>query len=313
MFPLPPELSQIIIDQLWDDTRSLQTICLVSKAGIPLARKHLFYEVKVYFQDQAKCTRLLSVLKSLTKPGEYVRSLWLIGSASYLDSHVYYKRQETTDISKESRIVIQQVMAYIRFIREFHVESCSGGVLGSDYSLGLLRLRQVAIATFQQVTFISIADLVETLSYMPHCHSLRLENVTFGREKVSEAAVDTKTVTSLRTLYLGLVSKGAFLEWLLANSTHDQRQMYNGPGTRITTLILKRITLDESRTVKELLRSLGDTLEHLDITLTVDRSAADVASKQPLTSYRSPVFRDYQKISTSDIIPIFVSSPLMIG
>lgn len=276
MFPVPPELSQIIIDQLWDDTISLRAICLVSKAAIPFCRRHLFYEVKFHFQNRTESTKLLDVLKSRTKPGEHVRSLWLVSSSPYQDDmstkyKVNISNRKGQQTEKEDRDMIQEAMAHIRLIREIHVENAPGEILGSYYSPGLLpRLRQVAIATFRGVTFVSLANFVDTLSYIPHCHSLRLENIAFGRENVSEVVDDDGRITPLRTLYLGLMSKGAFIEWMLASSSQSQRYTGSGPGLNITTLILKHITSNEGAVIKKLLRCLGTTLERLDINLAMD-------------------------------------------
>lgn len=266
MFPLPFELSQLIIDQLWDDVTSLRAVCLVSKAAIPLTRRHLFYEVNYYFQDQNKSIRLLRILKSRTQPGEHVRSLRLIGPYTGPGSN---QRQHIETVRKNGE-TISEITKAVRFIREIHVATCPGEIFTSYYSPGLLpRLRQVAIITLTEVSFMSFGSLAETLSYMPHCHSIRLENVTFGNEDTSSLSNDR--AIPLRTIHLGLVSKRPIIEWLLENA----RQA----APKITTLVLKRITLQESTVIAKLLRSLGDTLEHLDITLRVEPSAVDAASE----------------------------------
>ncbi|OCH84584.1 hypothetical protein OBBRIDRAFT_741339, partial [Obba rivulosa] len=44
---LPPELTDHIIDFLHDDRQALQACALVSRAWLPSAQLHLFYDIQI--------------------------------------------------------------------------------------------------------------------------------------------------------------------------------------------------------------------------------------------------------------------------
>ena len=44
---LPPEILDIIVDHLYDESATLKACCVVSKSWVPRARRHLFFQVKI--------------------------------------------------------------------------------------------------------------------------------------------------------------------------------------------------------------------------------------------------------------------------
>jgi hypothetical protein len=48
---LPPEISDYIVDLLYDDPETLKRCCLVSKPWVPRARKHLFGKIRFEFSN----------------------------------------------------------------------------------------------------------------------------------------------------------------------------------------------------------------------------------------------------------------------
>ena len=72
--PLPPEISDYIVDLLHDQPEELKSCCLVSKPWVPRARKHLFGQVVFRYLADLEAWKD-SFPDPANSPAHYTRSL----------------------------------------------------------------------------------------------------------------------------------------------------------------------------------------------------------------------------------------------
>jgi len=73
--PLPPEIVDLVIDQLCDEPTTLRTCCLVSKSWVPRTRKHLFAHVKFDAASHPLKSWVKVFPDPSKSPAHYTRSL----------------------------------------------------------------------------------------------------------------------------------------------------------------------------------------------------------------------------------------------
>ena len=72
---LPPEIVDLVIDQLRDEPATLRACCLVSKSWIPRARSHLFAHVKFIAQKTPITSWIETFPDPSNSPAHHTRSL----------------------------------------------------------------------------------------------------------------------------------------------------------------------------------------------------------------------------------------------
>jgi len=76
---LPPEILDLIVDDLHYQSEALETCCIVSKSWIPRARKHLFAHVKFYASRSHVELWKKAFPDPSTSPAHHTRSLLICG------------------------------------------------------------------------------------------------------------------------------------------------------------------------------------------------------------------------------------------
>ena len=80
---LPPEILDLTIDHLHDDSATLKACCLVSESWVPRARKHLFAHVEFYESASPIESWMTAFPDPSNSPAHHTRTLAIIGVKSF--------------------------------------------------------------------------------------------------------------------------------------------------------------------------------------------------------------------------------------
>ncbi|KAG8833582.1 hypothetical protein FRC17_010406 [Serendipita sp. 399] len=296
MFPvLPYELNQTIIDYFYHDKSSLLRICLVCRQAVPLARRHLFYRLHGRFKrekpaepgelriategsdiEEESLSRLHLVVRGTLKVGEFVRSLSLENP-----SYTWFK---------DSATLLQRVFPSLREVR---ISNASWNIVPYHQSTAYYyrskmtagsRLKGVRSVVMIGFIWCDVEQIERFMFMFPDCDALTLKRSVVGSQQVT--LVHGLKIPSLRTLFLEETDTAIVLKWIHLKSN----------PLRLTTLTVRKLGLQESIILGEILKSAGGSLYYLDMGFKVDGETMRYAAKVDLsrnTELRTLVFDDW--------------------
>lgn len=255
MFDLPWELNQLIVDNLYDDRPSLLACCLVSKAAIPLARRHLFHQASLEFtgKKSLKWNNMHKFMQSGTRPGHYVRVLLLRGVTYPWFFSTINQLSNMFPMLRELRF------ENVNWIRTF---SPPRPLAGQSVWKSVTRL--IFIGAYWSL----FEDVQAFVSCFSLCEYMHMELVTVGVESFSRAG---GRLPPFRSLELKQVPKLPILEWIMASPSE----------CRLTSLILHNLQPRECEVARQFLRFLGNKLLHLEIGFRTVAGVEEAAGNLP--------------------------------
>lgn len=286
MFPLPWELNQLIVDNLFDDPRTLRATTLVCKRAVPFARRHLFYTVTINFDKDGyhRWERFQNVIRcSSFGIGEHVRHLHVLRS-----NYAWFSQNTWSFVT------------LLPILQELTIESADWTVwhpsdnesprqlplaVSATATANAMRMRTVTKLTLNGVTWRTFEELALFLVRFPDLATLELKHSAIGQGATYYPSTVFRS-TSLRSLHLEDVDKDIVLNWWT---------MFPSPPA-LRSLSLRKISLQEADIVACVLKLLGHSLRYLDISFRVDGNVCESAAKIDLrhnTSLRTLVFDDW--------------------
>ena len=261
MFPLPWELNQLIVDNLFDDPKSLRATTLVCKRGVPFARRHLFYTVTIDLLNDTspRWNQYQAVIRcSSWGIGQHVRHLHVLKA-----SYAWFSQNTPLFVS------------LFPILQEITIESVDWTtwkpVIADEYRPVPTpqiapRMRTVNKLTLNGVAWKIFEEFALFLARFPDLSTVELRHSHTGQGATSYPSAVFRS-TSLRALHLEDVGKDAVLGWWT---------MFPSPPP-LRSLTLRKITLQEADVIGRILKLLGDSLRHLDISFRLDGSVSESA------------------------------------
>lgn len=247
---LPPELDDIILDYLHDDTASLARCALVRHSWLPTARYHFWNHLRLNCATD-ELDRLREFLKSSPHVGFYIRNVVVTQKKGevcqwYDLNLLHFTLSVLSQLPNLSALTLDGLW----FGAPKRGEKAPITVLSPS-------VRKLTISTCSFDTFEDVQQLCRAF---PALFRIQFDGVWWGRWVNSDFPRATKDepaapALALRELDLGsCFSRDKVIEWLLSAA----------PPNSIETLRLPLIGQYDTR-LKELLASVSESLRHLEI------------------------------------------------
>ncbi|RDB18178.1 hypothetical protein Hypma_000542 [Hypsizygus marmoreus] len=232
---LPQELAEVTIDHLWDDRRALQACSLVCKAWLPSSWFHLFHELGLDYHG-SKCD-----VPEEFSSAKYVRMLML----------------EDLPATQFPRDLAQFTSTTSLFINECYTLTMGPAISSTFPNITCLELKNVHYQSFGEfATMFCSFPLLQTFTMRtgshpwPAYHGAVIPHISLPR--------------GLCTLNIDTCRLYDVLHWLLT-----QKRL-----PRLATVRVHYAPTSAAFSIATLLRSLGASLQHLELAL-ADKGGAD--------------------------------------
>ena len=236
---LPPEIFDLIIDQLHDEPTTLKACCVVSKSWIPRTRSHLFAHVK---------------FGVIARPVE----LWMKAFPDPSNSPAHHTRRLTIRYLPAITTTDASVAGWIRTFRSvvhLHFEYVTWGAhqtplapfYGFSHTVRSLRL---AFTSFEVFDLICSFPLLEDLTFVSLLEDLA--SVSLYASRWSAPSTSPRLTGSLDLSAIGGIRSAA-------------RRLSDFPGGLRFTKITLSCLGDDLESTTHLVSRCSDTLESLDI------------------------------------------------
>ncbi|OCH95095.1 hypothetical protein OBBRIDRAFT_642089 [Obba rivulosa] len=252
MDPLPPEVTDRIIDFLWADRASLRSCALTCRSWLPASRFHLFRTLRIWSREAFDALIHKSCIPETAEMFRFVQHLSIrerSGSFAHLVPHILVnKLPNVTSID----------------IHDFSVWAVSPDA--GFFSI-LSRFKGVKALELRNVQFSTIHEMAILLCSFPSLSRLSLHSCNL----IGDLLGPPVHLPPLRTLSLthltvdagsmGIVTSELFLEWLLQTPTTRTLQTF-----KVVTGYLANV-MAISGILTRLIHGLGDTLRAITISL----------------------------------------------
>ncbi|KIM86665.1 hypothetical protein PILCRDRAFT_815901 [Piloderma croceum F 1598] len=254
---IPSELADTIIDCLHDDSRALASCSVVCRAWLPRSRFHLFEHILL----EPSRLQLFDLLDSpLSTIAPYVRCLHLEeGRGRYSYEPEWLNKALPR-------------LAVFTAVESLEVDLARFDLLETETTRGLVsNFRMLRNLHFWHVKFRTFSQLVDVLGECPHLEHISFDCLFYqdkwdtpheGHPEIKNSLPTScaqRIPLHLRTFDLGSCEKNAILYWLLSGNS----------CLVINTLRLRTVCLEETRAIGAFVRTLGPSLEHLEINFAV--------------------------------------------
>ena len=234
---LPPEILDLIVDNLYDEPTTLQTCCLVSKSWVHRTRKHLF--ASVTFQAVSPGAGVDEWKKTFpnptNSPAHHIRTLSI--RRSYLAEAVHWGTIST----------------FCRVVRlDVHTDTCADEWIPLAPLHGLFpALRSLRLS----FTALPDSEIFDLICSFPCLEDLALESFGYGRGGRWNASSTPPRLTG--SLELRGIAEG------IQSIT---RRLFDFPnGLHFTAIKVAWDTEPDVRSTMDLVSRCSDTLQFLDI------------------------------------------------
>ncbi|EIW78455.1 hypothetical protein CONPUDRAFT_167459 [Coniophora puteana RWD-64-598 SS2] len=259
--PIPPEMTDYIIDHLHDDTPALGACALVCRSWLPAARFHLFSSVSVH---PWKKDAFLALLASSTQGGPP-----RLDSFASSVRHLYIREGRGAFEWEQKWLStgLPGLCASLSLgaLESLEIEQVTWEFLAAAARRALIehfapRVRRLKLRQFE---FRTSADMVGFLSRFERLEELRLDGVRWERETVAgeleelEAVGAVAVPRKLEVLGMNYGRKGPVLEWMMSAS--------GGRIAQAHSVRLGMVTARDTPVVASYLKELGSSLRELHL------------------------------------------------
>ena len=242
----PPELVDVVIDQLYNDVNSLRTCALASSSWLPTSRYHLFNDV--LFGDEASILRWTQTFPAPSGIPSYVENLH-VSCASLLDDASDVSLDISTFTRLKGLFIGGNEVTPTRYRR----------LLSRNYFQRITLLPSKSLRTFSlSFPVVPVSDVISVVRHFPRLDDLYLKVFAV---LPSDDTVDTKTEASPSLCgTLTLVSH--------LNYRPIIRNLLALPGgIHFTRLNLAVLRDDELPNLRELVDACSQTITSLHLTI----------------------------------------------
>ncbi|KAI0091542.1 hypothetical protein BDY19DRAFT_1030876 [Irpex rosettiformis] len=261
-YEIPPEVSDYIIDHVWDSKPTLASCSLVCRVWANRSRHHLFRVVDVAIKRCSKLDKFIAFLRSSPHLASSIRHLTLHGTIA--DDQLGY----TTwfYVTAETLLCCVDQLAHIvelslRGVRLTGSIGKGGGLsVARNVHQGVMRPVQRLLLSY---IFADPDVLFQTMQYFPKLHHLFTEAVywTIETGQSNEVYSTSATPLSLETITVGGGSSHNVTSHLFP------RLERNFDATALRYLALHFDRLDSSPETSHFMACAGPRLEGLHITI----------------------------------------------
>ncbi|EMD42170.1 hypothetical protein CERSUDRAFT_79767 [Gelatoporia subvermispora B] len=240
---IPPELSDYIVDFLYNDPASLRACSLTCRAWVPTARLHLLE--KVTLLTPRMCASFDRLMEASPNLGAYVQEfnvakLTMTGMSA----------QDTAAALTMAEHVLPRIFTHLSNVRSFSV-SC----LDADVAIiiSLAQHPSVSELILEYCQFPSFGDFVDLFHSFPQLRNLTMRGVTWRSKELGPRA--RPEPPRLQSVELGKdMDMSTLTRWMVEESLHRD----------VESLSIACVTEDDVIAAEPFLEALGPALKNLE-------------------------------------------------
>ena len=256
--PIPPEMTDYIIDHLHEDTSALSACSLVCRDWLPAARFHLFSSVSLHPWKEDVFLRLLAASTEAAARGS-------LGSFASFVRHLYVREGrgayewEKKWLSASLPVLCKALSALDSLeIAQVTWEFLSASARRALFAHFAPRVRALKLNQFE---FRTSGDMAEFLSRFENLEELRLDGVRWERETMVQELgmiMPMNAPKRLKVFGMNYCRKGPVLDWMMGGTSSSR-------VTEAHSVRLGMLTARDTPAVASYLKALGGSLKELHL------------------------------------------------
>ncbi|EMD39707.1 hypothetical protein CERSUDRAFT_112011 [Gelatoporia subvermispora B] len=281
---LPPELTDIIIDLVSDDSVSLRSCSLTCSSWLPRTRVHLFKNVSVSVRNAEAFEKLITITPEI---GSYVREI-----------HVYHQHgvYQSSPVWLDTNI-LRPLSKYLQQVRKIVLAG-----EGTYTPTSLIQLPSIEILEIRDCGIDSLDDLLSLMVGLPRLRSIISRGTDYGPSHKPPKRQD-EAPPSLRVLEFvqSFMTPGIYMDWLIAQSM----------CTHLESLTAVPVAMQHIPHLGRVVQACSSTLRHIRISVEeIDGESSGVWSSQFTLqdcTELQVLEMDSPALSSVDLLPLEIS------